>query len=138
MDQQQLVANMNEDLRLEYRSIVQYNLHIATLKGMEVQSVIEELRRHISQELQHAIVLAEQIDFLGGVPAVTMPEVPVQTEAMAALRADLKLEQEQLERYRERVEQATDLALPDVVEALRPLLVQTQEHVRDLQAAVGD
>jgi bacterioferritin len=55
----------------------------------------------------------------------------------AALRADLSLETDQLERYRKRVQQAQDLGLPDVAEALRPLLTQTQEHVRDLQTALG-
>src|SRR4051794_21584050 len=54
---------MNEDLGTEYRSIVQYNQHIATLKGLEVQSVLAELRQHLTQELNHAVVLAEQIDF---------------------------------------------------------------------------
>jgi bacterioferritin len=53
------------------------------------------------------------------------------------LQADLDLETRQLERYRERVQQATDGELPDVAEALRPLLTQTQEHVRDLQGALG-
>ena len=38
---------------------------------------------------------------------------------------------------RARVQQANDLGLADVAEALRPLLTQTQEHVRDLQAALG-
>jgi bacterioferritin len=47
------------------------------------------------------------------------------------------LETEQLERYRCRVVEATDLGLPDVAEALRPLLTETQEHVRDLQSALG-
>src|SRR5919202_4131584 len=68
MDQQQLVRLMNEDLGTEYRSIVQYIQHIATLKGLEVQSVVGELRQHLTQELNHAMVLAEQIDFLGGIP----------------------------------------------------------------------
>ncbi len=137
MDQQQLVDLLNEDLGLEYRSIVQYTQHVATLKGLEVQSVLEELRTHLTQELQHAIALAEQIDFLGGVPAVTVPPVPTETDTMAALRLDLQLEEQQLERYRERIEQAIELSLRDVAEALRPLLSQTQEHVRDLQSAVG-
>jgi bacterioferritin len=56
----------------------------------------------------------------------------------AALRADLELEERQLERYRTRVAQANDGGLPDVAEALRPLLTQTQEHVRDLKAALGE
>jgi bacterioferritin len=55
-----------------------------------------------------------------------------------ALVADLRLERRQLERYRERFAQANDLGLADVGEAWRPLLEQTQEHVRDLQSALGE
>jgi bacterioferritin len=35
------------------------------------------------------------------------------------------------------VQDATDLGLVDVAEALRPLLTQTQDHVRDLQTGLG-
>ncbi len=80
MDQQQLVALMNEDLGTEYRSIVQYVQHVASLKGLEVQSVVDELRTHLTQELQHAIILAEQIDFLGGTPTVEVPRAPTETD----------------------------------------------------------
>ena len=54
-----------------------------------------------------------------------------------ALAADLRLEESQLERYRRRFSQGTDLGLADVAEALRPLLEQAHEHVRDLQTALG-
>src|SRR6478609_695463 len=103
MDRQQFARLMNEDLRTEYRSIIQYNQHIATLKGLEVQSLLGELRQHLSQELSHAIVLAEQIDFLGAVPAVSVPEIPSETETRRALELDLELEEQQLGRYRERI-----------------------------------
>jgi bacterioferritin len=137
MNQQELVDLLNEDLQTEYRSIVQYTQHIATMKGLEVQSIVPELRTHVGQELQHALVLAEQIDFLGGVPSVVVPEVPSETDTMRALQLDLELEELQLGRYRERVDQAVELSLRDVAEALRPLLHQTQEHVRDLRSALG-
>ena len=128
---------MNEDLGTEYRSIVQYNQHIATLKGLEVQSLIAELKQHLGQELTHATILAEQIDFLGGVPTVEVPSIPSVTDTQGALKLDLDLEEQQLERYRQRIGQAQELGLPDVAEALRPLLEQTQEHVRDLRTALG-
>jgi bacterioferritin len=137
MDQRQLVELMNEDLGTEYRSIVQYVQHIATLKGLEVQSLLTELRQHLTQELNHAVVLAEQIDFLGGVPTVQVPAIPSATDTQQALQLDLELEEHQLQRYRERIAQAQELSLPDVAEALRPLLEQTQEHVRDLRGALG-
>jgi bacterioferritin len=137
MDKQAFIALLNEDLESEYRSIVQYVQHSATIKGAEYLSITEELKKHLGQELNHAATLAEQIDFLGGVPSVTVPEVPVAVDAAQSLQLDLELEEEQLRRYRERVEQAKELGLADVGEALRPLLQQTQDHVMDLQAALG-
>ena len=137
MDQQQFIASLNEDLGLEYRSIVQYTQHVTTIKGLEVQSILQELKAHLTQELEHALALAEQIDFLGGVPSVAVPSVPSVTETKPALALDLELEEAQLQRYRDRIDQAIELGLRDVAEALRPLLSQTQEHVRDLQSALG-
>jgi bacterioferritin len=67
-----------------------------------------------------------------------VPTVERASDSRSALKADLRLETEQLERYRERFGQANDLNLADVAEALRPLLEQTQEHVRDLKMALGD
>ena len=137
VDRNQLTQLMNEDLASEYRSIVQYNQHVATLKGLEVQSLVAELKQHLGQELSHAIILAEQIDFLGGIPTVEVPSIPSVTDTHGALELDLELEEQQLVRYRQRIQQAQDLGLPDVAEALRPLLEQTQEHVRDLRTALG-
>jgi bacterioferritin len=137
MDKAAFIDLLNEDLSTEYQSIVQYVQHIASVKGAEYVSTLDELAMHVKQELDHALVLARQIDFLGGVPSTRVPDVPTATDARAALTADLELEEGQLERYRERVEQAGSLSLPDVAETLAPLLEQTQEHARDLRAALG-
>jgi bacterioferritin len=137
MDKDKLVQLLNGDLELEFRSIVQYTQHLATVKGVEFQPLAEMIRPHLRQELEHATVLAEQIDFLGGVPTTNVPAVPGQTDPRRALRDDLELEEHQLAGYRERFEQAEAIGLPDVAEALRPLLEQTQDHVRDLRSALG-
>ena len=137
MDKSAFIDELNEDLRTEYRSIVQYVQHIASLKGAEYLSTIDELRQHVGQELHHALTLAEQVDFLGGVPATDVPAVRREEDTRRALEMDLALEQEQLQRYRERTAQANELGLADVAEAIRPLLEQTQEHVRDLQTVLG-
>ena len=136
MDKESFIEALNEDLQSEYQSIVQYISHIATVTGAEFLSTIAELKVHVTQELNHAQILAEQIAFLGGTPATTVPDV-VAASGRDALAADLRLEDSQLERYRSRFAQAMDLGLADVAEALRPLLEQTQEHVRDLQTALG-
>jgi bacterioferritin len=137
MQNEDLVTLLNADLETEFQSIVQYVQHVATISGPEYTSTVDELKLHLTQELAHATTLAEQIDFLGGEPSTRVPEVAVAHDSRGALEADLTLETEQLEHYRERVQQANDLGLADVAEALRPLLTQTQEHVRDLTAALG-
>lgn len=137
MDKQEFIDLLNEDLSTEYQSIVQYVQHGATIKGAQYRSLVEELANHVAQELTHARILAEQIDFLGGRPTVSVPVVPDVADGADALRADLDLEERQLDRYRKRVTEATEIGLPDVAEALRPLLEQTQDHVRELQDALG-
>jgi bacterioferritin len=137
MDKDKLIELLNSDLELEFRSIVQYTQHLATVKGVEYQPIAEMIRPHLRQELEHATVLAEQIDFLGGVPTTRVPDVPSETDARQAFAIDLELEERQLANYRERFEQTQELGLPDVAEALRPLLEQTQDHVRDLRSALG-
>ena len=137
MDQESFVAAMNEDLETEFQSIVQYVSHIATITGAEFLSTVDELKVHVAQELNHAQILAEQVSFLGGTPSTKVPSVAQIDDSRSALAADLKLEKDQLECYRERFSQAMDLGLADVAEAIRPLLEQTQEHVRDLQTVLG-
>lgn len=138
MDRAKLVDLLNEDLATELRSIVQYISHIATIRGPEFAATVDELRTHLGQEVEHALTLAEQIDFLDGQPETTVPAIPLATDATDALQQDLALEEEQLERYRQRVGDAKDAGLPDVEIALMPLLEQTQDHVRDLRAALEE
>lgn len=137
MDRDSFIEALNGDLKTEFQSVVQYVQHVAMVTGPEYLSTVDELKVHLGQELSHAQILAEQIAFLGGTPTTTVGEVATWTDSKAALEADLRLEQDQLERYRERFAQANKLGLADVAEALRPLLEQTQEHVRDLTGALG-
>ena len=137
MDIESFVDLLNEDLQTEFQSIVQYTNHIATITGPEFLSIVEELKVHLTQELSHAQILAAQVSFLGGMPTTVVKAAETADDSRAALSADLRLETDQLERYRQRFAQANELGKADVAEALRPLLEQTQEHVRDLKMALS-
>jgi bacterioferritin len=137
MDNDDLIKLLNQDLEMEFQSIVQYVQHVATISGAEYASTVDELKIHLTQELAHATALAEQISFLGGEPSTHVPDITTAPDSRRALEADLALETQQLEHYRERVQQANEVGLADVAEALRPLLTETQEHVRDLSTALG-
>jgi bacterioferritin len=137
VDKSDFIDRLNADLATEFQSIVQYVQHTATVKGAQYAAIVTEMGQHLGQELEHAKTLAAQIDFLGGTPAVVVPDIPDCPDGAAAIKADLELEERQLDRYRARVTEAAQLGLPDVAEALRPLLTQTQDHVIDLREALG-
>ena len=96
LDSDAFIEALNDDLRTEFQSIIQYVQHVALITGAEYLSVVDELTVHLGQELNHAKVLAEQISFLGGTPVTSVPQVAAWVDSKSALEADLSLEENQL------------------------------------------
>jgi len=137
LTRQQLVKFLNEDLSREYQAIIAYVVYSQVLKGAEYMSIAEELEIHAGEELQHAITLSNQIDYLGGMPTVTPKPVKVSDKAEDMLRFDLDNESETIRNYRERVRQCEALGEYAIAEHIRQILVQEQEHQNDLATALG-
>ena len=134
---EQLIELLNKDLGLEYTACVQYTQHQGVLKGAMYQTIQKELVIHAQEELAHATVLASQIDYLGGVPTVTMPAPKATPENEAMLKQDLEGENDAIARYIVRVKQAEELNLYHLAQQLRNILSVEQEHAMDLEQALG-
>src|SRR5690349_17052317 len=91
---EQLVGLLNEDLAREYQAIIAYVVYSQVLKGAQYMSIAEELETHASEELEHALIISKQIDYLGGTPTVTPKPVKVSDKAEDLLRLDLDNENE--------------------------------------------
>ena len=76
-DRKKLIDGLNEDLSREYQAIIAYVVYSQVLKGAQYMSIAAELEKHALEELQHAILVAKQIDYLGGDPAVTPKQVKI-------------------------------------------------------------
>jgi bacterioferritin len=100
-------------------------------------NIAEELEKHTSEELQHALILSKQIDYLGGMPTVTPKTVKTSEDAETMLRFDLDNENDTVRNYRERVRQCEALGEYAMAEHIREILVQEQEHQIDLATALG-
>lgn len=134
---EQLIGLLNKDLGLEYTAMVQYTQHQGVLKGAMYQSIQKELIVHAQEELQHATVLAGQIDYLGGVPTVEMPPAKISGDNVTMLQQDLDGENDAIARYITRVKQAEELNLYHLAQQLRNILAVEQEHAMDLEQALG-
>src|SRR5262247_2820266 len=105
ISRKELAKLLNEDLAREYQAVIAYVVYSQVLKGAEYMTIADELELHAKEELDHALIIAKQIDYLGGMPTVTPKPVKTSSEAVEMLRADLDNENETIRAYRERVRQ---------------------------------
>jgi len=132
---EELIKELNSDIESEYAAVVQYVQHASVISGAQYESTKKELLLHSQEELQHAIMLSEQVDFLGGVPTTGVGKVEISDDNLEMLKLDLKREEAAVERYKDRIEQAESLREYGLRRILEDILVQEEEHKRDLQAA---
>jgi bacterioferritin len=137
LTREQLISLLNEDLSREYQAIIGYVVYSQVIKGPQYMNVAAELEKHAQQELQHALLIARQIDYLGGMPTVTPKPVRTSAKAEDMLRFDLEAENETIRNYRERVRQCEALGEYALAEHIRTILVNEQEHQIDLATALG-
>ena len=136
-DVKNLINALNEDLAREYQAIIAYTVYSNVLSGAQWMNIAGELKKHAGEQLQHAMIIADQIDYLGGMPTATPKEVRLSDQPEEMLRFDLDNETETIRNYRERVQQAEALGHYALAEKLRQIIAQEQEHQHDLATALG-
>ena len=134
---EKLVEALNEDLAREYQAIIQYVVYSQVMKGAAYQKISEELEVHAKEELDHALRIAKQIDYLDGKPTITPKKARYSEDAKEMLKFDLESENETIKNYRERIQQAEALQEYALSEELREIIRQEQEHKIDLETALG-
>ncbi len=132
-----LAELLNEDLAREYQAIIAYVVYSQVLKGAEYMNIADQLETHAQQELQHALIISRQIDYLGKMPTVNPRPVKVSENPKEMLKFDLDNENETVRNYRERVRQCEAIGEFALAEQIRQILIQEQDHQIDLATALG-
>ena len=132
-----LIDLLNMDLELEYSAAIQYINHAAIMTGAAYGDIIKELKVHVNEEIGHAIILADQIDYLGGSPSVNVGKIKTSEDNNEMLQQDLDGEEDAIKRYKIRIEQAEQLKEFALAQQLRNILAVEQEHAMDLKQALG-
>jgi bacterioferritin len=132
-----LAELLNEDLAREYQAIIAYVVYSQVLKGAEFMNIANQLETHAQQELQHALIISRQIDYLGKMPTVNPKPVKVSEDPKQILQFDLDNENETIRNYRERIRQCEGIGEFALAEQIRKILIQEQDHQIDLATALG-
>jgi bacterioferritin len=133
-----LAELLNEDLAREYQAIIGYVVYSQVLSGAQYMDIAAQLEIHAKQELDHALIISRQIDYLGKMPAVTPKPVRTSKDAKEMLRFDLENENDTIRNYRDRIRQCETLGEFAMAEQIRQILVQEQDHQIDLATALGE
>src|ERR1035437_1053594 len=134
---EKLIEALNEDLAREFQAIIAYVNYSQVLKGAAYMNIAAELEKHAAQELSHAVIIANQIDYFGGMPTTTPKPVKTSEKAVDMLRFDLDNENETIRQYRRRIKQCDELGEVATAEHIREILLDEQDHQIALATALG-
>jgi bacterioferritin len=132
-----LIEALNQDLEREYQAIIAYTIYSKVLKGAAYMNIAAELEKHAHEELNHALIISDSVDYLGGMPANTPKKVKTSDDAKEMLRFDLDNEKETIRQYRQRVKQCEELGEYAIAEQIRKILIDEQDHLSALATALG-
>jgi bacterioferritin len=137
ISKRELIKKLNIDLAWEYTAAIQYIQHSGVITGAAFGDIKKEIILHANEEIQHAITLADQIDYLGGFPTVDVYPARTSKDNETMLQQDLDGENDAIARYTQQIEEAESLKLLHLAQQLRNILAMEQEHAMDLEQALG-
>jgi bacterioferritin len=133
----ELIKELNKDLGWEYAAAIQYIQHAAVITGANYKSIQAELIIHSQEEMTHAQSLSDQIAYLGGIPTMEVEKRNTSKNSTELIEQDLEGELYAITRYRQRIEQAEKLKEYGLRRTLEDILIQEEEHYRDLATMLG-
>ena len=133
-----LIKLLNDDLSWEYTAAVQYIQHSGVMKGAAYADITKEMKIRATEEIQHALILVDQIAYLGGTPTARVYEAKKSKDTVEMLKQDLEGELDAVRRYKERIQEAESIQEYALAQKLREILATEQEHAMDLQSALGE
>jgi bacterioferritin len=136
-DTTQFIAKMNKALEWEYAAAIQYVQHASVITNPEYDSISKELIIHSNEEMAHAVMVSDKISDHGGVPTVDVEKREVSSSPKTMLEQDLAGEELAISIYKELIEMAEELKEYGTRRVLEDILMQEEEHRRDILNSLG-
>lgn len=136
-NKKKLVELLNEDITAEFTAAMQYFYYGSMMTGLEYAAVKKDFLAHVAEEMGHAAQLANYVTYLDGVPTTEIGPIKRSTNGREMLVDVYEMEQQTVERYTKRIDQAKAAKEYALEEILEELLVEEQHHVMELKDLLG-
>jgi bacterioferritin len=133
----ELIDLLNQDLLREYQTIIAYVVYSQALKGAESLNTVGELEKYVIRELNHAMILGEQIDFLTSMLLDDSDSLGTSKKAIEMLQSELGKEAEIIRNYSERIRQCDNLSEHTISRQIRAIQIDKQIHQTALAVALS-
>jgi bacterioferritin len=127
-----LLVGLNEALSREYSAAIQYYQHAAVLSG-HTAWFARDMLEHAGEEIGHAKLLNDHINYLGGVPTVSVSAVFTASENEAMFRQDLNGEHTAITLYKNLIKEARIMGDYGTEVILLGILEDEEHHANDLE-----
>ncbi|WP_085506899.1 ferritin-like domain-containing protein [Thalassobacillus devorans] len=134
----ELIDGLNEDLAHEYAASIMYTYNAATVDGLYYSVLKPFFEGEIADEQGHALYLSEKIKILGGTPTTTPAEVKQLTNVKDMLEEARKSEEDTINRYEKRKQQADELGLTELVVKLEDMIADETQHMEEMERLLAD
>lgn len=109
MKKDEMIELLNKDLRNEWKHLRFYLHHASLVTGLHATEYKEMLLEEAGGEMKHVTEFSDLIVGLGGVPTNESNSFEVFTEPREIIEYALKMEQEVVENYTIRMDQAVEM-----------------------------
>lgn len=137
MPQNKFIAKLNKALEWENAATIQYVQHAAMMTGPEYDAIAAELVIHANEELGHAVTVAEIIADLEGIPTIEVEKREIADNSEKMLEQDLAGEELAIRIYKELITMAEERKEYGVRRLLEDILMDEEEHRRDILSSLS-
>jgi bacterioferritin len=134
---EKLIADLNEDLSIEFAGIVRAVFQASTAGGLLGHELRELLQKELGTELKHAQFLADKIAILGGTPTTSVASVEVSGDVGKMIDDDIATEWKIAKRFQERAAQAESYGDIGLKVRLEEMIAEGTDHANALQRLAG-
>jgi len=132
LDVPKALATLNEALRLQHRSALQYSLTSAGVSGFDALAISDRLWDFATAELADARLLVEKIAALGGEPTTEVAALRFSDEAGAAIDWLIEVEEETIEALHKVIPHTGQEGRSEALEHLMEHLIMRKQNQVDL------